>query len=98
MSQTQSATVAKEDLVDLPKLLPIICQLMTLYAMRLCEPIATNINRYLKLALNSSEVNSVGEWQNTLQQLLSQWEVISKRHNEEMLTAVNMEMKEVIAH
>ncbi|WP_428354925.1 hypothetical protein [Methyloprofundus sp.] len=97
MPQTLPATGTEEDQIDLPRLL-LICQLMTLYAISPCEPIATSINRYLILSLNSSEANSLGKWQNTLQQLLNQWETISNQHTVELLTAENLEINKVIAH
>lgn len=61
-------------------MITVICHLMTLYALRPCEPLATNINRHIKVVLNSSASDSLGEWKGTFEQLHTQWESIAKQH------------------
>ncbi len=87
-----TTSVAETEVIDLLKLVTTICQLMTLYTLRPCEQLATNINRYLKLTLNSSQNKSSSEWQNLFQDLLSQWESISKQHAQDQLAAIKMEL------
>jgi len=53
---------------------------MTLYALKPCEPLAANINRHIKVILNSSASDSLGEWAGTFRQILSMWELIAEQH------------------
>jgi hypothetical protein len=55
MSQiAESGATPEKEIVDFPTIITVICHLITLYALRPCEPIATNINRHIKVVLESS--------------------------------------------
>lgn len=62
------------------------------------ELIATHINQYLELTLHSFEINSLGEWQNTLQRLLAQWESISRQYEQAPQIAVKMKINKKMPH
>ncbi len=70
----------KKETVDFTTVITIICHVMALYTIRPCEPLAININRHIKVVLNSTASDSLGEWKGTFEQLLRQWEIIAKRH------------------
>jgi hypothetical protein len=69
-----------KEIVDFPCIVTIICHLMTLYALKPCEPLAANINRHMKVVLNSSAIDSLGEWEGTFRQIHMQWELIAEQH------------------
>lgn len=80
MNQKTEPDVTKNEIIDFPTTITIICHLMTLYAQHPCEPLATNISRHIKAILNSSASDSLGEWKDTFKQLLPQWERIADQH------------------
>ena len=65
---------------DLSTLVTVLCHLMTCYAMRPCGPLASNIERHMKVLLNSRAGNDLGDWITTFEQLRTQWHAISERH------------------
>ncbi len=86
MNTVSQPNLTEKEIVDFPTLITVICHLMTLYALRPCEPLASNINRHIKVVLNSSASDSLGEWKSSFEQLLSQWESIAKRHTNSVVT------------
>lgn len=86
MNTVSQPNLTEKEIVDFPTVITIICHLMTLYALRPCEPLAANINRHIKVVLNSSASDSLGEWKGTFEQLLSQWESIAKGHVQQVVS------------
>jgi len=80
MNTTSQPNFTEKEIVDFSTVITVICHLMTLYALRPCEPLATNINRHIKVVLNSSASDLLGEWKGTFEQLFTQWESIAKQH------------------
>lgn len=80
MNQIQPLNVQENEIVDFPTIITVICHLMTLYALHPCEPLASNINRHIKVVLNSNAADSLGEWKGTFRQIHSQWELITHQH------------------
>lgn len=85
--------LSTEQAPDLPTLITVLCHLMTCYAVRPCEPLAANINRHMKVLLDSSVSEALGEWRPTFQQLHQQWRVIADRHSLHHQQAVMAEAK-----
>ncbi len=98
MKQSTTPLGTEKEIVDLPTIVTILCHLMTLYALRPCEPLATNINRHIMVLLKSSAADSLGEWKGTFQQLLIQWENIAKRHVQHQVDVVNDEAQHIVSH
>lgn len=86
MNEAFQVNLIEKETVDFPTVITVICHLMTLYALQPCEPLASNINRHIKVILNSSASDSLGEWKGAFEQLLSQWESIAKRHVQHVAT------------
>jgi len=80
MNQLSPPGLSTKESVDFASLITVTCHLMTLYALKPCEPLATNINRHIKAILNSSASDSLGEWTSTFTQLLPMWELIAEQH------------------
>lgn len=80
MNQIKQLDVTENEVVDFPTLITVTCHLMTLYALKPCEPLASNINRHIKVILNSSAGDLLGEWKGSFRQILIQWELIATRH------------------
>lgn len=80
MNPLSQLELAINEPVDFPTIITVICHLMTLYALNPCEPLAANINRHIRVILNSSARDSLGEWTSTFRQILSMWELIAEQH------------------
>ncbi len=81
-----------DSVANLPRLVTIICHLMTCYAMHPCEEIAKNINRHMQVLLSSAAAIELGEWRETFLQLQIQWDAISQRyeHQKKMESSVSL--------
>lgn len=77
MNKIKELDVTENETVDLPTIMTVICHLMTLYALHPCEPLASNINRHIKVVLNS---DYLGEWKVVFRQINSQWERLAHQH------------------
>ncbi|MCF6204752.1 MAG: hypothetical protein L3J59_13970 [Methylococcaceae bacterium] len=80
MKQEKNTSMIEKETLDFPTTVTIICHLMTLYAIKPCEPLATNINRHLAVLLESPAADSLGKWKDTFAQLLVQWKHLAKQH------------------
>ncbi len=99
MKQLPEHKSPSEQALDLPTLVTILCHLMTCYALRPCEPLATNINRHMKVLLNSpNALEALGEWCSTFQQLHLQWVAIADRHTLQFQQQAMAEAKKNEAH
>lgn len=65
----------EKETVDFPTTITItiISHLMTLYALKPCEPLATRICRHIKVMLNSPATDSLGQWKERYRQILAHW-------------------------
>jgi len=80
MNQITQPDVAEKETVDFLTIIIVNYHLMILYALHPCEPLAANINRHIKVVLNSSASDTLGEWKGTFRKILSQWELIAEQH------------------
>ena len=89
--------LAENETVDFPAIITITitCHLMTLYALQPCEPLAANINRHLKVVLNSSATDSLGEWKGVFRQIHAQWGLIAEQHQ---IAAVKNKPQHAVSH
>jgi hypothetical protein len=97
MNQTTQVCTDENEIVDFTTFAGILCHLMTLYALRPCEPLAANIHHHFKVLLNSSASDPLGEWVGTFHQLLVTWESIAEQHQRDN-QQINIESQPVISH
>lgn len=98
MKQENDASMIEKEIVDFPTTVTILCHLMTLYAMKPCEPLATNINRHIAVLLKSPAADSLGEWKDTFGQLLVQWKYLAKQHAKHTIEEQRNETHQVVSH
>lgn len=70
MNQLSQRYVAENKIVNFPTIITVICHLMTLYALNPCEPLASNINRHIKVIFSSNASNSLGSGKEFLNRLI----------------------------
>lgn len=80
MTSVDYLNPAENETVDFPTIITVTCYLMTLYALQPCESLAANINRHIKVILNSSATDSLGEWKGVFRQTHAQWGLIAEQH------------------
>jgi len=97
MNQITQVHIDENEAVDFTTFVGILCHLMTLYALRPCEPLATNIHHHFKVLLNSSASDPLGEWIGTFHQLQITWESLAVQHQRDNQQA-NSETQQVISH
>lgn len=98
MNQTIQANSTENETTDFPTMITVICHLMTLYAMRPCGQLASNINQHIKVLLDSSATDSLGEWKSTFQQLQNRWEVIAECHAQHRLKTTTDKAHHIVSH
>lgn len=80
MNQCFEFNSGYEEISDLPKMMTIICYLMTCYSIKPCEHLALHINTHLKILLNSPAAEDLGDWSSSFQQLHCKWRHIADSH------------------
>jgi hypothetical protein len=95
MNLIDNLNQAEKEIVDFPGIITIICHLMTLYALQPCEPLAANINRHIKVVLNSSASDSLGEWKGTFRQIHMQWGMIAEQHR---IASAKNQSQQTVSH
>ncbi len=98
MKQTNDTIITEKEIVDFPTIVTILCHLMTLYAIKPCEPLATNINRHIAVLLKSPAADSLGEWKDTFSQLRVQWKYLAKQHAKHTIEEQRNETHQVVSH
>lgn len=99
MNQSVEQTaILKQDTIDFPALITVICHLMTCYALRPSEPLAVNISRHMTVLLNSTAADTLKEWRPTFRQLQRQWLILAERHAQHQLQVAIDEAKQNLAH
>lgn len=98
MTHVPNANTRNPTGAEFPTLTTVICHLMTCYAAQPCEPLAANIERHLRILLNSSAADRLGEWRATFEQLHTHWNNIAKRHARRQIPTAFLETAKKNAH